>query len=72
MRRAADLIAGYEPDSNAFVRANAFLVELHKHAKTIDRRTLSELRSMAIHGNIPGAWRGLERLVREYQGGGIR
>lgn len=71
MRRAEDLIAGYahEPCSDDFVRANSFLLVLHKYYGIIDGRTLSALRSRAIRGDVMGAWQALDEMVKAYQGG---
>ena len=56
-----------EADALMYLRAHPFLERLKQCTKRLDRQTVRTLRGQALSGNVEGAEKGLEKLMR---GGG--
>lgn len=53
----------WRPTSEDYARANMFLRHLKESGLTHQQK--KTLRGKALHGDLAGAWKGLERLARE-------
>ena len=51
--------------SNQFLRAHQFLEHLKKNSEHLTRQQFLTLRGQALSGDIEGANKGLEKIVRE-------
>lgn len=51
-------------DAGVYTRANKFLTALKKHRREITAQEYSTLRGQALAGDIDGATKGLDRILR--------
>ena len=65
MRTAAEVRAS-SPNSEDYVAANDFLRKLRGYTGKLKGQDIKTLRGQALAGDVAGAWRGLEKLVKQH------
>lgn len=51
-------------DAQRYLKAREFLEKLRKAQKQLDAQTYRTLRGQALNGDVQGAEKGLERIIR--------
>lgn len=63
-----------EPDNRCdvvrYIRANRVLTELKRNNKYITRQEQKTLRGLALSGDVDGAWKGLNTLLKRRRNNG--
>lgn len=53
-----------EQDAMRYLKAREFIEKLRKHQKELDAQAYRTLRGQAISGDVQGAEKGLQRILR--------